>query len=117
MRNYLTQPIRDVDLVITVGGDGTLLKASHFLDETIPILGVNSDPTRIEEVLATVLVHYINSIISLMRYSNILCRLCYLDLGNGLFIDGIFYLLLFRLRGLVMSLMRRGAPVISVLQL
>ncbi|XP_039143546.1 probable NADH kinase [Dioscorea cayenensis subsp. rotundata] len=50
MRNYLTQPIRDVDLVITVGGDGTLLKASHFLDETIPILGVNSDPTRIEEV-------------------------------------------------------------------
>ncbi|KAJ0964845.1 hypothetical protein J5N97_025983 [Dioscorea zingiberensis] len=50
MRNDLSQPIRHVDLVVTVGGDGTLLKASHFLDETIPVLGVNSDPTQIEEV-------------------------------------------------------------------
>jgi NAD+ kinase len=32
-------------LVITVGGDGTLLEASHQLNESI-ILGVNSDPGR-----------------------------------------------------------------------
>jgi hypothetical protein len=49
-RNNLAQPIRNVDLVITVGGDGTLLQASHFMDDTVPILGVNSDPTQIEEV-------------------------------------------------------------------
>lgn len=49
-RNNLSQPIRNVDLVITVGGDGTLLQASHFMDDSVPILGVNSDPTRIEEV-------------------------------------------------------------------
>jgi NAD+ kinase len=49
-RNNLSQPICNVDLVITVGGDGTLLQASHFMDDTVPILGVNSDPTQIEEV-------------------------------------------------------------------
>ncbi|CAL0306771.1 unnamed protein product [Lupinus luteus] len=38
------------DLVITVDGDGTLLQASHFLDDKVSVLGVNSDPTQINEV-------------------------------------------------------------------
>lgn len=42
-------PIRDVDLVVTIGGDGTLLQASHCLDSSIPVVGVNSDPTRASE--------------------------------------------------------------------
>ncbi|GAB2284312.1 hypothetical protein Dimus_018774 [Dionaea muscipula] len=46
----LCQPICNVDLVVTVGGDGTLLQASHFMDDSIPVLGVNSDPTQVEEV-------------------------------------------------------------------
>ncbi|KAF8413657.1 hypothetical protein HHK36_001649 [Tetracentron sinense] len=50
IRNNLSQPIRDVDLVVTIGGDGTLLQASHLMDESIPVLGVNSDPTQVEEV-------------------------------------------------------------------
>lgn len=33
----------DYDLVVTVGGDGTVLDVSHRLDET-PILSINSDP-------------------------------------------------------------------------
>ncbi|KAL9433053.1 hypothetical protein AB3S75_027963 [Citrus x aurantiifolia] len=49
-RNNLSRPIRNVDLVVTVGGDGTLLQASHLIDDSIPVLGVNSDPTRVEEV-------------------------------------------------------------------
>lgn len=49
-RNDVSQAISDVDLVITVGGDGTLLQASHFMDHIIPVLGVNSDPTRPEEL-------------------------------------------------------------------
>jgi NAD+ kinase len=32
------------DLVVTVGGDGTLLAASHLLGEGIPLLGINSAP-------------------------------------------------------------------------
>ncbi|XP_068640701.1 probable NADH kinase [Aristolochia californica] len=50
LRNKLCKPIRNVDLVISIGGDGTLLQASHFMDDSIPILGVNSDPTKPEEV-------------------------------------------------------------------
>jgi NAD+ kinase len=37
------------DLVIAVGGDGTVLNSASFLNDDIPILGVNSDPTRPEE--------------------------------------------------------------------
>jgi len=33
------------DLVITVGGDGTTLDASHYVADDIPIFGVNSAPT------------------------------------------------------------------------
>lgn len=33
-----------VDLVVTVGGDGTLLAASHQLGPKIPLLGINSAP-------------------------------------------------------------------------
>ncbi|XP_078153810.1 NAD(H) kinase 3 [Carex rostrata] len=50
MRNNLSQSIRHFDLVITVGGDGTLLRASHFIDDSVPVLGVNSDPTNSLEV-------------------------------------------------------------------
>jgi len=32
------------DFVIAVGGDGTFLRASHFIFDKIPVLGVNSDP-------------------------------------------------------------------------
>lgn len=48
--NDLSRPIRDVDLVVTVGGDGTLLQASHFMDDSVPVVGVNSDPTQAVEV-------------------------------------------------------------------
>lgn len=54
LRNNFSQPINDVDLVVTIGGDGTLLQASHLMDDKIPVLGVNSDPTRIDEVFVHV---------------------------------------------------------------
>lgn len=50
LRDNVSQPIRNVDMVVTVGGDGTLLHASHFVDDSIPLLGVNSDPTQVAEV-------------------------------------------------------------------
>jgi len=32
------------DLVVTVGGDGTLLAASHLIGQDVPLLGINSAP-------------------------------------------------------------------------
>lgn len=45
--------LEDKDLVIAVGGDGTVLNTASFLDDHIPILGVNSDPSRPEELGVT----------------------------------------------------------------
>ena len=42
----------DKDLVISVGGDGTLLGSATFLDDSIPILGINSDPSFQEDMKA-----------------------------------------------------------------
>lgn len=36
----------DIDLAITVGGDGTFLETSHSVPHGVPALGVNSDPSR-----------------------------------------------------------------------
>jgi NAD+ kinase len=37
------------DLIIAVGGDGTILNTQSFLDDEVPVLGVNSDPTSLTE--------------------------------------------------------------------
>lgn len=42
----------DKDLVISVGGDGTLLGSATFLDDSIPILGINSDPSFQDDLKA-----------------------------------------------------------------
>ena len=42
--------VSDVDLVLSIGGDGTLLETSHHLSDQIPVLGLNSDPTQLQEV-------------------------------------------------------------------
>lgn len=44
------QHLADIDLLIAVGGDGTVLSSAHFLDHgTIPLLGINSDPITEED--------------------------------------------------------------------
>eukprot|EP00899_Mesostigma_viride_P028971 jgi/Mesvir1/9259/Mv03124-RA.2 len=35
----------EADLVVTVGGDGTLLAAAHGLADDVPLVGINSDPS------------------------------------------------------------------------
>jgi NAD+ kinase len=44
-RDDFETPASDTDLVLAVGGDGTVLDVSHSLSG-IPLLGVNSDPSR-----------------------------------------------------------------------
>ncbi len=39
---------RGYALVISVGGDGTFLRVSHFIEDETPLLGINSDPLRSE---------------------------------------------------------------------
>ncbi len=36
--------VSDRDLVVVVGGDGTLLDLAHYINTGVPVLGVNSDP-------------------------------------------------------------------------
>jgi hypothetical protein len=55
------------DLIIAVGGDGTILNTSSFLDDSIPLLGVNSDPTRPEEEGVTKLKDETNIIFSYVK--------------------------------------------------
>lgn len=43
----------DVDLVITIGGDGTFIRAASFLKDT-PILGINSEPEFSEGHLTSI---------------------------------------------------------------
>ena len=50
-RNDLSLPIRDIDIVVMVGVGGTLRQACHILDGKSPVLGVNSDPTQVKEVI------------------------------------------------------------------
>ena len=35
---------KNIDLAIAIGGDGTFLRASHFIFGKMPLFGVNSDP-------------------------------------------------------------------------
>ncbi|MBL7684672.1 MAG: NAD(+)/NADH kinase, partial [Deltaproteobacteria bacterium] len=38
--------IKNYDLIVTVGGDGTFLETSHFVFDLIPMIAVNSNPDR-----------------------------------------------------------------------
>ena len=38
--------LADKDLLVGVGGDGTILNCASFLDHRIPLIGINSDPNR-----------------------------------------------------------------------
>jgi len=41
------------DLIICVGGDGTMLSTACFMDENIPLFGINSDPSDPDELSVT----------------------------------------------------------------
>lgn len=53
------QDFEDVDLVMSLGGDGTFLKtASQITTNRLPILGINTDPSRSAGALTTRKVNY-----------------------------------------------------------
>ena len=44
---------KEKDLIITIGGDGTFLSASHFIKDQL-IIGINDKPTRSEGALTSI---------------------------------------------------------------
>ena len=51
-REYLCEKdFKNVDLVLTLGGDGTFLRTAHTLMKQIPMLGINMDPNNKEGFL------------------------------------------------------------------
>lgn len=53
--------LNGIDLVITIGGDGTFLKAAHLVDETF-ILGINPHPETSEGFLTSITKYEIDKI-------------------------------------------------------
>jgi NAD kinase len=52
-KNTLTKnQLINIDLIISIGGDGTVLSSSHF-NNNIPLLAVNSNPKKSEGALTT----------------------------------------------------------------
>jgi hypothetical protein len=52
--------LKEIDFVISIGGDGTFLSAAHYLENT-PILGVNSDTKRSEGALTSIDLSQLNN--------------------------------------------------------
>jgi NAD+ kinase len=52
------------DLVLALGGDGTILDASHRILDQTPLLGINSDPTTSVGVLAAGTARHLGSLLS-----------------------------------------------------
>jgi len=47
-RNKKKSHFKDIDLLMTIGGDGTFLRASQFISNKTEILGLNPDPKNKE---------------------------------------------------------------------
>jgi NAD+ kinase len=73
------QHLADVDLIVAVGGDGTVLSAAHFLDHgTIPLIGINSDPNTTKATLM------VKAQSDERRSHGALCMCTSLDMGEEL---------------------------------
>lgn len=51
VKNIEKKDFDNVDIVLTIGGDGTFIRASHLINNITPILGINSDPSQSEGAL------------------------------------------------------------------
>lgn len=61
--------LEDVDLVVSIGGDGTALSASHFLTDR-PMLAVNSDPGKSVGAITTITLNKLNTKLKKIKSGN-----------------------------------------------
>lgn len=57
--NISKSSLTDIDMVIALGGDGTVLSASHYLIDK-PLLAVNTSPGKSEGALTTIPINKLN---------------------------------------------------------
>ncbi len=64
---------KEKDLIITLGGDGTFVKAANLIED-IPILGINAEPQTSEGALTSITAHEIHKLenIFLGKYRTII---------------------------------------------
>ena len=53
--------LKDADLILTLGGDGTFVKAAHLVEDSL-ILGINSNPETSEGVLTSITIDEIDQL-------------------------------------------------------
>ncbi len=73
VRNLQFNVFNNIDLVITLGGDGTFIRAASFIKKT-PILGINSESKNSEGALTSLNEFQINKIPKLLEDPNIIKR-------------------------------------------
>lgn len=61
--------VNNIDVVIAIGGDGTVLSASHYLVDK-PLLAVNSDPEKSEGALTTMNINQLEGKIMEIKSNN-----------------------------------------------
>jgi len=64
--NINKKMLEDYDLIITLGGDGTFVKASNYTNDQL-ILGINSDPQTSEGALKSIFSHDIEKLRDILR--------------------------------------------------
>jgi len=63
-KNFLSKSdLKEIELVISIGGDGTFLSASHFVENML-MLGVNSNHEKSEGALTTIKLEELNKKLS-----------------------------------------------------
>lgn len=69
-KNTLTKSeLEDIDLIISIGGDGTALSASHFI-ENKPLLAVNSSPETSIGALTTITIDQLEKKLEEIKKNN-----------------------------------------------
>ncbi len=64
--NLKKEDLLEIDLVITIGGDGTFVKAAHLIEDSL-IFGINSNPETSEGALTSIRIEEIDKLQKLLQ--------------------------------------------------